>query len=146
MNILALDPATHCGWATRTAYGVWNLSVKKDESDGMRLIRLKSKLLEILKTEGIELVVFERPGGLHTNPIMVQSQIQGTIMLVCEENKIQYRAYSSGEIKKFATGKGNANKYAMILAAEKKYGYKGDDDNEADALHLLHLAQEDYGS
>jgi Holliday junction resolvasome RuvABC endonuclease subunit len=61
----------------------------------------------------------------------------------CEENSIEYRAYSATEIKKFATGKGNANKESMIESARSKYQYSGNDDNEADAIHLYHLALRD---
>ena len=44
-----------------------------------------------------------------------------------------------GTIKKHATGKGNANKAAMI-ATMQALGFQPADDNEADALALLHLA------
>ncbi|HIJ83048.1 MAG: plasmid and phage replicative helicase / plasmid and phage DNA primase [Magnetococcales bacterium] len=42
-------------------------------------------------------------------------------------------------IKRHATGKGNANKTAMIAAMQAK-GYHPGDDNEADALAILHWA------
>ena len=138
IKILALDPATHCGYAiNRELYGVWNLTAKRDESAGMRLIRLRSKLMEIIPSEHINLVVFERPGGRFKASIIVQSEIQGQIKTVCEDFNVAYRAYSSKEIKKFATGKGNCGKPAMIKAAQDKLGYPGDNDNEADALWIL---------
>jgi crossover junction endodeoxyribonuclease RuvC len=43
-------------------------------------------------------------------------------------------------LKKYATGKGNANKSAMLAAAIRVLKYQGHDDNEADALWLLHMA------
>lgn len=145
LRILALDPATHCGYAINgSLYGTWDLTPKRDESMGMRLIRLRAKLNEILESEHINLVVFERPGGRFKASIIVQSEIQGQIKTVCEDHKIQYRAYSSKEIKKFATGKGNAGKPAVIKAAQDKLGYQGENDNEADALWLLELAKNDY--
>jgi Holliday junction resolvasome RuvABC endonuclease subunit len=144
-KILALDPATHCGYAiSKELYGVWNLTAKRDESAGMRLIRLRSKLMEIIPSEHINLVVFERPGGRFKSSIIVQSEIQGQIKTVCEDFKVSYRAYSSKEIKKFATGKGNCGKPAMIKAAQEKLGYPGNDDNEADALWTLELAKSEY--
>ncbi len=144
-KILALDPATHCGYAIeRHLYGVWDLTPKRDESIGMRLIRFRSKMNDILASEHINLVVFERPGGMHKAPIIVQSEIQGQIKVICEDHKIEYRAYSSQEIKKFATGKGNCGKPAMIDAAQKKLGYTGNNDNESDALWLLELAKSEY--
>jgi Holliday junction resolvasome RuvABC endonuclease subunit len=75
--------------------------------------------------------------------VIVHSELQGQVKVVCEDLGIQYRGYSSQEIKKFATGKGNANKAAMIEAAKNKLDYPGKDDNEADALWLLELAIND---
>ncbi len=48
-----------------------------------------------------------------------------------------------GTIKRHATGKGNASK-GDVIAAMRARGYAVRDDNEADALALLHwaLAQE----
>lgn len=39
-------------------------------------------------------------------------------------------------LKKFATGKGNAPKDAMLAAAIRKFGFEGSDNNEADAWLL----------
>ena len=143
-KILALDTATHTGYAiSRELYGVWDLSAKRDESAGMRLIRFRSKLNEIIKSENINLVAFERPGGRHVGAVIVHSELQSQIKIVCEDLHIPYRGYSSQEIKKFATGKGNSGKPLMIQTAKDKLGYSGDNDNEADALWLLELAKHD---
>lgn len=145
IRILAIDTATHCGFAVSDEiYGVWDLTPRRDEGGGMRLLRFKSKFTEVLDLEKINLVVFERPGGMHKSSIIVQSELQGLMKLICEDRKIPYRGYSSKEIKKFATGNGNAGKPLMIKAAREKYKYTGNNDNEADALHLLHLAQSEY--
>ncbi len=39
-------------------------------------------------------------------------------------------------LKKYATGKGNADKTAVVVAARERLGYDGLDNNEADALWL----------
>lgn len=116
----------------------------------MRLLRLRAKLNEIDALCGIDLVVFEavRYAGLGAgaaNAISVQSEIQGVIKVWCEDSKIEYRGYSSTQIKKHATGKGNAGKPAMVDAACKKWKrvFQDKDDNEVDALFLLDLAQHD---
>jgi Holliday junction resolvasome RuvABC endonuclease subunit len=49
-----------------------------------------------------------------------------------------------GTIKRHATGKGNASKEAMIAAACAR-GYSPADDNEADAIAILHWALETRG-
>ena len=152
MKTLALDPATHCGWAHSCgASGTWDLSTRRDESGGMKLIRLRAKLNEIATAEpGLGLVVFE--AARHAAPKMQgalvhQARLQGVIELWCIDAGIEYRAYSPSEIKKHATGKGNAGKPAVLAAARAKWPDRRiEDDNEADALWLLDLALAEYGA
>jgi Holliday junction resolvasome RuvABC endonuclease subunit len=144
MKILALDIATHTGWCTKTAHGVWDLSAKRDESKGIRLIRLKAKVREICELEQIDLVVFERSQGRHQNAVIIQSELHGVVKLFCHENGIEYMAFSPSQIKKHATGKGNANKEAMIKACIDKYGIIPIDDNEADSIHLWDFANKEF--
>lgn len=140
MKILALDIATKTGWATRTASGVWDFKLQRDESKGMRLIRFRAKLVEICKAEKIDVVCFERVAGAHQNAVIIAAELVGILKAFCEDKKIEYRAFSASEIKRHATGKGNANKLKMIAAAKEKLGYEGDEDNEADALWIYDLA------
>jgi Holliday junction resolvasome RuvABC endonuclease subunit len=142
-KILALDQASNCGWCTETTYGCWDFNTRKDESAGMKMIRFKSKLREVIQLEGINIVVYERVAGQHANSIIHAAKMVAMIEIYCEEIGINYRAYSAGEIKRFATGNGNANKQKMIDSAKQKYGYVGKNDNEADAIHLYHLAKQD---
>lgn len=146
MNILALDPATRCGWAHSCgASGTWDLSVLRDESKGMKFIRLQGKLNELKATVGIDLLVFEaaRNSAPHMQgALVVQAEIQGVIKLWCEEHSVEYRGYSPSEIKTHATGKGNSAKPLVFQAAKLKWPHKNiQDDNEADALWLLSLVQ-----
>ncbi len=145
IRLLALDVATHCGWCTRTASGVWDLSIRRDESSGIRLIRFKAKLKELIELEEIDIIAFERTAGKYKSSIIVQSELHGALKLFLEENMIHYVSYSASEIKKFATGKGNANKEAMIKAAQTNFAMVGDDDNEADAIHIYHFAKKILG-
>lgn len=57
----------------------------------------------------------------------------------CEENNLPYEGVPVGTIKKFVTGKGNASKQEVI-AAVAALGHKPANDNEADAIALLHFA------
>ncbi len=149
MKILALDPATKCGWShTDVVGGVWDLSVKRDESSGMRMIKLRSKLYDLLDAVEIDLVVFE--AARHAAPkmqgaLVTQAKLQSVIEIWGDDQGIQYRGYSPTEIKKFATGKGNASKAMMIETAQDKWGDIIEDDNHADALWLLALATDQYG-
>lgn len=146
MNVLSLDIASTTGWALDTqVYGTWDLKTLKDESMGMKLIRFRSKLRIICESHDIEIMVYERPAGKHANSIIHQSKLIAVMEEFCEEKNIEYRAYSAKEIKKFATGNGNASKGDMIKAAKTKYGYDGNDDNEADAIHQRELFRSEMG-
>jgi len=145
MNILALDQATVTGWAiSYDLYGEWDFSTRKDESEGMKFLRFKAKLAEVCALEKIDLVVYERPAGFHVNSVIHSAKLVAIIVTFCDENNINYRAYSASEIKKHATGKGNSGKEKMIASAETKFNKQNLSDNEADALWLLDLAQRDY--
>lgn len=139
MKLLALDIATKTGWKTATASGTWDLTPNKGESSGMRLIRFRAKLIEIIKAENIRIIAYERPAGFHKQALIIAGELVGVLKTVAEEYHIHLACYSATEIKKFATGKGNATKEEMIKAAQKK-GYNPQDDNEADAIHLYDLA------
>jgi len=143
-NILALDVATKTGWKTATASGVWDLKPNRGESEGMRVVRFKSKVREMIEMESISVVSYERPSGMHKSSIMVASEMIGVLKDLCIEKGIELCCYSATEIKKFATGKGNANKELMISEAVK-LGYSPQDDNEADAIHLYNLTVNDIG-
>lgn len=149
MNILALDPATKCGWAHSAGpSGTFDLSIRRDESAGMRLIRLEGKLNDVKGGSGIDLVVYEAARNCAPKmqgALVVQAMLQGVLVAWCEKNGIQYRGYSPSEIKKHATGKGNAGKDQMIAAAKQKFNFTGDD-NESDALWLLDLAMKEYAN
>jgi hypothetical protein len=55
-----------------------------------------------------------------------------------------YEGVPVGTIKRHATGRGNAPKEAMIASARAR-GYCPADDNEADAIAILHWALDTRG-
>ena len=64
----------------------------------------------------------------------------GHLTAWCEHHQIPYQGVPVGTIKKHATGKGNASKPDDRRRPAR--GYAPADDNEADALALLHWAIE----
>lgn len=145
MKILALDPATLTGYASDIASGVQDCSTRPSESKGLRIIRFVKFLNEMIETINPEIVVYEKPGGRNYSALRVHSQLESQIIEICENNKIEYKGYSAGEIKKHATGKGNSKKDDMVKAAELNWTeLKIIDDNHADALWLLDLAKKDF--
>jgi len=148
MKILALDLATRTGWAHSDGpSGVWDFSIRRDESGGMRLVRFRAKLREMLAKAPFAVVVYE--AARHAAPgrqgaLVVQAELQGVLKQWCESEQIDYRGYSPAEIKRHATGNGRASKEVMLETARLKWSDRViQDDNEADALFLLDLAETD---
>lgn len=58
---------------------------------------------------------------------------------------LQWVDVPPSSLKKYATGKGNANKGEMLAAAIRRLGYEGASDNEADALWLRAMGLDALG-
>lgn len=148
MRILSVDPGAEAGFAYNAESGrisgTWDLSTRRDESTGMKLLRLESKLVEFAN-RGVDLIVYESPALRTKFPLALVShaKLVGVIERFCERRKIPSRGYPPTEIKKFV-GKGNAGKEAIVASVRAKFGYEGDNHNEADAIALLELARSVY--
>jgi hypothetical protein len=142
MTVLALDLGTKTGWATRVggvvASGVCDLKGSRYEGGGMRFLRFR-RWLDDVAAEATEIVFEEVRAHKGTDAAHVYGGLLAMLTAWCEEYRVPYRGVPVGEIKKHATGKGNAKKGAMMAAATAR-GWSFADDNEADALWILDLA------
>ena len=144
--VLAIDLGTTTGWALRArdqqiAHGFISLKPQRFEGGGMRFLRFKRWLSE-LKGVAIDVhaVYFEevrRHAGV--DAAHVYGGLMATLTTWCEHHKVPYQGVPVGTIKKHATGKGNASK-DDVIAAMRALGHPVTDDNEADALAILHWA------
>lgn len=129
---LALDLGTSCGWAMRTVDGsiTSGTAVFRPglyEGGGMRYLRFRGWLEEVHAAAGVD--------ASH-----VYRWLLGILTSWAEHQAIPYAGVPVGTIKKHATGKGNADKAAMVEAMRAR-GFQPGDDNEADALALLSWAE-----
>lgn len=148
MRILAIDPGTHCGWAIWQegrilASGTWQLSSRRHEGGGMRLLRFERFLTEAL--QAVTLIAYEEVRRhLGTDAAHIYGALTGEIQKQGEVRKIPYYAVPVGTIKKFATGKGNADKATMVAAGAKLWGQELPED-ETDARFIALVAAVEYG-
>jgi len=176
-RVAGVDLGTNCGIAwcdydknTPVAEalimaGQWDLSVAGYETNPLRHIRLK-QFLSVLQPDlvGFEDVKYTpdkesfggKPIGMIVARVASAAELLGgfkiTLTTWAEERGIPAQGFAIGSIKKFATGKGNAGKEAMIKAANDRYGCDLDHlnykttgaDNIADAMHVCAMVLERY--
>ena len=150
-SVLALDLGTTTGWALRTRdgrifSGTHDFRPRRFEGGGMRYLRFIDWLVELaMLSHGIRRVVFEEVRRhVGTDAAHIYGGFLGALTSWCEEHEIPYQGVPVGTIKRHVTGKGNANKDAVIAAVSAR-GYAPADDNEADAVALLLWAIETQG-
>lgn len=144
--VLTLDLGTATGWAIRTrdngiTSGTQSFKPQRFEGGGMRFLRFKRWLTEVKQSvDGINVVYFEEVRNhAGVDAAHAYGGFMAHLTAWCEHHDIPYQGVPVGTIKKHATGKGNAGKNDMIAAMHRK-GHTPADDNEADALALLHWA------
>lgn len=145
--IICLDPATKCGWATydvdtqKFQSGVFDLSANRFRGGGMRYLNFKRELEKLMfpypliSSHEVYFEEVKRHQG--TDAAHVYGGLLAVLTSFCEEHEIPYQGVPVGTIKKSFTGKGNAKKPAMIAEAIRR-GHNPKDDNEADALAIVH--------
>ena len=151
MKCLALDLGTITGWATQSERGAIlsgtaEFRTDRWQSGGMRFLRFKHWLTETKNLSGsIELIVYEQ---VRRHAGVDAAHVYGGWLAIltswCDYHGIAYQGVPVGTIKRHVTGKGNAEKSAVIAAVRAR-GFSPADDNEADALAILLWAIDTQG-
>lgn len=137
---LSIDPGTHCGYAVVDesgniiASGTWDLSPRRHEGGGMRFVRLNAYLRGAADVFTPSAMWYEEVRRhLGTDAAHIYGGIVAVISGLCEMRNIPYAGIPVATVKKLATGKGNADKAAMLAATRTRWADFAGDDNEADA-------------
>lgn len=149
--VLALDLGTTTGWALRSrdggiTSGTMTFRPSRFEGGGMRFLRFHGWLAEVAGLSGgVARIVFEEVRAhAGTDAAHIYGGFLGMLTAWCEEHDVPYEGVPVGTIKRFATGKGNADKATMVAAIQAR-GFAPADDNEADAIALLLWATDPTG-
>ena len=141
-SILALDLGTSMGWAlrlgTETHSGTVSFRPSRYDGGGMRYVRFRAWLDQLAADAGpISAIHFEEVRRhIGTDAAHLYGGFLATLTACCEQRSIAYQGVPVGTIKRHVTGKGNADK-AAVIAAIRARGFDPADDNEADALAIL---------
>ncbi|BCO30091.1 hypothetical protein TspCOW1_01940 [Thiohalobacter sp. COW1] len=144
LTVLCLDLGTHTGWALRSTdalitSGTAVFKHDRYQGGGMRFLRFKHWLDTMLATvTRIDAIYFEEVRRhLGVDAAHAYGGFLAHLSAWCEQHDIAYEGVPVGTIKRHITGKGNAGK-AQVIQAVRQRGHHPTDDNEADALALLH--------
>lgn len=152
MIVLGIDPGTTCGWAMRTENmmqsSTWDLTARRHEGGGMRFLRLRSYLKTMLDMGTVGALFYEEVRmHMGVDAAHVYGGVIAVISEECESRKIPYGGIHYAQVKKLATGKGNASKEMMLEAAHVKWpDFTGTSFDEADARWIAEAGWESLRS
>ena len=143
LNVLALDLGTTTGWAVapRNApmrSGSFRLDPAKLGGNGRRWIAFREWLTATAREVGGVQAVYVEDVRRHVSNLSARVYCGYLAMLEawCAANNVRMELVGVGTIKKAFTGKGNADKDAMVIEARRR-GMNPGCDNEADAMAIL---------
>ncbi len=146
MIIIGIDPSlTSTGIVSVNEFGIILTSeaVKSKLFGVKRLSDIKEQMIPKVRydaDEGEETMVFIEGysyGSLNNREIL--GELGGMIRLMLFEQEIPFIDVAPTSLKKFVTGKGNADKIAMALGIQKTWGKDFETTDQADAFALCQL-------
>ncbi len=151
MTVLGIDLGTTTGFALRRSpdnwsSGAWKLSRGKKDERFSRFARLQGRLREILVMNQVGLVAFEDvKGHKGTYAAQVYGGLLAILLVECADRSVPVVGISVSQLKTFATGKGNADKGAMVAAARRYWPHSNTyfemrNNDEVDARFLAECA------
>ena len=148
MRIIALDISlANTGVATQDPDGAYSIKPKPLRLRGPeRLLYFENELLKLLRLGGAPAaaVIEDYPWGVRGKGARSVAELHGVIRLTLYKQSVPLVLVNPTKLKLLATGRGNAKKEVVLLAASRRLDYLGEDNNVADALWLLQFAQQHY--
>ena len=142
-NFITLDLGTTLGVCIshKNEVDSYSLPLCKSKSDPhVRFKSFERHLKQIiLKNPELKTVIYEKVYGHKSSQAAhIYGGFEALLLIWATDNNIKVRHYGVCQIKKAFTGSGKATKEQMKRKAEEIY-YEVADDNEADALAIMHL-------
>lgn len=147
VNILALDLGAKTGFALRRRdatllHGTEDFTPRASWGPGQKWLRFRSWLSATITEHNITQIAFEdvkRHGPGQVLAAHAYGGFRAMLEMVADQHRVTLIPFGVGQIKKHWTGSGVAKKDEMVMQAKVR-GYRAVDDNNADALAILHLA------
>lgn len=143
MRFVGLDLSTRTGLVILDESG--NVLTEKEitskiKEDPQRMIDLTEQVLSHLEKDDV-IAIEGFSYGSRGKGIAFQFGYGYSVQIALYTNDFNYLIVTPSQVKKYATGKGNASKDNMILPIYKKWGYEHESDNVRDAFVLAQIAR-----
>lgn len=142
-NAAAFDLGSDAGWASLHAGNLMSGLIRSKPSrfdgGGVRFVKFESAVNQLFDVRSPDVVFFEK---VHRHLGVAAAHCYAGYLAIltatCEKRDIPYTGLSVQEIKKHATGRGNADKMLMIATAKARWPDQQIlTDDVADALWCL---------
>ena len=141
MNIYGVDASlTSTGIAkvdTLIANNVTTKSIQSKKKGVERLVEIRQEVFKEVMYGNlvvIESYAFSRPNQAHQI-----GELGGVLRVMFHESNLEVLEVAPTQLKKFATGKHNASKEEIAVAAYKKWGVECRTNDETDAAVLVYI-------
>lgn len=143
MRYVGLDLSTKTGLVILDESG--NVLTEKEitskiKTDPQRMIDLTEQVLSHLKKDDI-IAIEGFSYGSRGKGMSFQFGYGYSVQIALYTNDYDYLIVTPSQVKKYATGKGNASKDNMILPIYKKWNFEHESDNVRDAFVLAQIAR-----
>lgn len=143
MRFVGLDLSTKTGLVIIDESG--NVLTEKEitskvKEDPQRMIDLTEQVLSHLEKDDV-IAIEGFSYGSRGRGVAFQYGYGYLVQISLYKNDFNYLIVTPSQVKKFATGLGNASKESMILPIYKRWGYEHESDNVRDAFILAQIAR-----
>lgn len=145
VSMLALDLGSHTGYALRKRdgkliHGTKSFTPRKLWGPGQKWQQYRRWLSDMIVENNVTTIAYE---DVKNHAGVLAAHAYGGFLAhlecVADQHRIELKPLGVTQVKRFWTGEGNADKAAM-MAQCKARGFRVEDDNDSDAVAILHLA------
>ncbi|OPX89584.1 MAG: Crossover junction endodeoxyribonuclease RuvC [Pelotomaculum sp. PtaB.Bin104] len=139
MKIVGID-ASLTGTGVAVLNGSLHTETIQSKKTGTeRLIEIRERIRDIVN--GADLVVLEDYAFSRPNQAHQIGELGGVLRVLFHEMGVKVLLVSTGQVKKFASGKGTADKRDIAIAVYKRFGQEFKTSDETDAFVLAKIGQ-----
>lgn len=142
-RIIGLDPSTKTGFVALDKSGQVLRAKELTGVGGVDPVRMITLIDEVMDhiNKG-DLVIIEGFAYMANGQYILQlGAIGWGIRMALVRRGVKYIEVAPGQLKKYATGKGNAKKENMIMPIFKNWGFEHNSDNVRDAYVLAQIGR-----